>query len=87
MPSDTPIQPLLIGDEQTALAASSFLQQQGILVLAIRPPTVPVGSSRLRLTITAAHEPSSINRLIDVLSSEAMESVWAQSFLPNTRHN
>ena len=87
MPSDTPIQPLLIGDEQTALAASSFLQQQGILVLAIRPPTVPVGSSRLRFTITAAHEPSNIDRLIDVLASQAMESVIAQSAVPNTSHN
>ena len=87
MPSDTPIQPLLIGDEQTALAASSFLQQQGILVLAIRPPTVPDGSSRLRFTITTAHETSSINRLIDVLASEAMESVMAQNAVPNTSHN
>ena len=87
MPSDTPIQPLLIGDEQTALAASSFLQQQGILVLAIRPPTVPVGSSRLRFTITAAHEPFNIDHLIDVLASEAMESVMAQSAVPNTSHN
>ena len=87
MPSDTPIQPLLIGNEQTALAASSFLQQQGILVLAIRPPTVPVGSSRLRFTITAAHEPSNIDRLIDVLASEAMESVIAQSAVPNTSYN
>ena len=87
MPSDTPIQPLLIGDEQTALAASSFLQQEGILVLPIRPPTVPVGSSRLRFTITAAHEPFNIDHLIDVLASEAMESVMAQSAVPNTSHN
>jgi len=79
MPSETAIQPLLIGDSQTALAASSFLREQGFLVLAIRPPTVPAGSSRLRFTITAAHEPSTIDRLVDVLASEAMKSVMAQS--------
>ena len=78
MPSDTAIQPLLVGDERVALEASSLLREQGILVLAIRPPTVPVGSSRLRLTITAAHETSSITRLVEVLASEAMETVMAQ---------
>ena len=79
MPSETAIEPLLIGDSQTALAASSFLREQGFLVLAIRPPTVPAGSSRLRITITAAHEPSTIDRLVDVLASEAMKSVMAQN--------
>ena len=78
MPSDTAIQPLLVGDERVALEASSLLREQRILALAIRPPTVPVGSSRLRLTITAAHEPANINRLVDVLASEAMEAVMAQ---------
>jgi len=58
-----------------ALEASSLLREQGILVLAIRPPTVPVGSSRLRLTMTAAHEPASINRLVDVLASDEMKTV------------
>jgi len=75
MPSDTPIQPLLVGEEPVALEASSLLREQGILVLAIRPPTVPVGSSRLRLTMTAAHEPASINRLVDVLASDEMKTV------------
>lgn len=86
MPSETPIQPLLVGDESTALAASSLLREESILVLAIRPPTVPVGSSRLRFTITAAHEPSHINRLVNVLASEAMESVMAKSSVSNTSH-
>jgi len=75
MPSDTPIQPVLVGEEPVALEASSLLREQGILVLAIRPPTVPVGSSRLRLTMTAAHEPASINRLVDVLASDEMKTV------------
>ena len=83
MPSDTAIQPLLVGDEQTALEASSLLRENGILVLAIRPPTVPVGSSRLRLTITAAHEASNIIRLVDVLASDAMKSVMGQDSSSN----
>ena len=78
MPSDTAIQPLLIRDERVALEASALLREQGILALAIRPPTVPVGSSRLRLTITAAHEPSSITRLVDVLACEAMQIIMTQ---------
>ena len=78
-PSDTAIQPLLVGDERVALNASKLLQEQGILVLAIRPPTVPVGSSRLRLTITAAHQPANILRLVDVLASEAMKTVLARA--------
>ena len=78
MPSESAIQPLLIGDERVALESSSLLREQGMLVLAIRPPTVPVGSSRLRLTITAAHEAASINRLVDVLASEAMKTVITQ---------
>ena len=83
MPSDTAIQPLLVGDERTALEASSLLRENGILVLAIRPPTVPVGSSRLRLTITAAHEASNIIRLVDVLASDAMKSVMGQDSSSN----
>ncbi|MDB2686856.1 8-amino-7-oxononanoate synthase [Mariniblastus sp.] len=83
MLSNTAIQPLLVGDERTALEASSLLRENGILVLAIRPPTVPVGSSRLRLTITAAHEASNIIRLVDVLASDAMKSVMGQDSSSN----
>ena len=83
LPSDTAIQPMLMGDEEAALEASSLLREHGILVLAIRPPTVPVGSSRLRLTITAAHETANIMRLVDALASEAMKTVMAQCSATN----
>ena len=83
LPSDTAIQPLLVGDERTALEASSLLREHGVLVLAIRPPTVPVGSSRLRLTITAAHEASDIIRLVQTLASKKMEAVLSQGSAAN----
>ena len=62
--SATPIQPVLLGDEQSALNMSSALEQQGILISAIRPPTVPKGTSRLRITLTAAHQSGDIHRLL-----------------------
>lgn len=69
LPSSTPIQPLLIGQAVDALAASRKLEEQGILVTAIRPPTVPAGSARLRITITAAHEEAHVDRLLDALGA------------------
>ena len=83
LPSNTAIQPLMMGDERVALEASELLRAHEILVLAIRPPTVPVGGSRLRLTITAAHEPPNITRLVNVLASEAMETVMAKCSASN----
>ena len=68
MPSPTAIQPLLLGDAQAALAASQALEQQGFLVTAIRPPTVPQGKARLRITLSAAHEESDVDRLLEALS-------------------
>lgn len=67
-PSATPIQPVLIGDSGRALAASSALEERGLLITAIRPPTVPQGSARLRITFTAAHEPSDVDRLLQALA-------------------
>ena len=64
---DCPIVPLIVGDPQAALALSQALQQQGFLVPAIRPPTVPRGTSRLRISLTADHTPEDINRLVAVL--------------------
>ena len=66
-PSQTPIQPLLVGCERQAVEMSQRLSEQGILVTAIRPPTVPKGSSRLRITLSASHELHHIDRLLDAL--------------------
>jgi 8-amino-7-oxononanoate synthase len=65
--SDTPIQPLLAGDAETALRWSAGLREQGILVTAIRPPTVPRGTARLRITFSAAHSEPHVDRLLDAL--------------------
>lgn len=67
-PSASPIQPLLIGADDAALAASTELLAMGILVSAIRPPTVPEGTARLRITFSAAHEEADIDRLLDALA-------------------
>jgi len=67
MPSDTAIQPLLIGDNHAALALSEGLRERGILVAAIRPPTVPQGTARLRITLSAAHSAGDVAQLIEAL--------------------
>lgn len=67
--SDTPIQPLLLGDASSALAAARALEAQGLLVTAIRPPTVPAGQARLRITLSAAHEDEHVDRLLDALAT------------------
>ena len=67
MDSATPIQPLLIGEDGEALAMSQRLRERGFLISAIRPPTVPEGTARLRITLSAAHEPEDIDRLIEAL--------------------
>ena len=64
MPSETTVQPLLVGGNLEALALSEYLQTLGILVPAIRPPTVPVGTSRLRISLSAAHSLDDIKQLI-----------------------
>ena len=67
MPSNTAIQPLLIGDDAKAVTISQQLKQNGILVTAIRPPTVAKGSARLRITLTASHTEKDIDQLLAVL--------------------
>ncbi|XNN29643.1 aminotransferase class I/II-fold pyridoxal phosphate-dependent enzyme [Escherichia coli] len=62
-----PIQPLIVGDNSRALQLAEKLRQQGCWVTAICPPTVPSGTARLRLTLTAAHEMQDIDRLLEVL--------------------
>jgi 8-amino-7-oxononanoate synthase len=68
MPSSSAIQPILIGDSQTAVDISNALLAAGILVSAIRPPTVPQGSARLRVTFSALHEEQHVDRLLDALA-------------------
>lgn len=68
LPSDTAIQPLVVGSNHAALALSEHLQMQGILVPAIRPPTVPANTARLRISISAAHSVEDILRLTDAIN-------------------
>ncbi len=71
MESSTPIQPVMVGDEAEAMAVSARLEQQGIWVTAIRPPTVPAGTSRLRVTLSAQHNKEHIDQLIHALCDQA----------------
>jgi 8-amino-7-oxononanoate synthase len=66
--SHTPIQPVLIGDNELAVRVSGRMRQDGFLVSAIRPPTVPIGTARLRVTLTAAHCEDQVDRLLDALA-------------------
>lgn len=65
--AQSPIVPVVIGDADAAMKASRVLEQEGFLAVAIRPPTVPEGTARLRLTFTAAHTDADIARLADVV--------------------
>lgn len=64
-----PIVPVVLGDEARALLAMEALAQAGLGVVAIRPPTVPKGTSRLRLTLSAAHRADDVVRLVDALQA------------------
>jgi 8-amino-7-oxononanoate synthase len=67
MPSDTPIQPLVIGANADAVRLSQALLQRGLLVPAIRTPTVPVNTARLRITLSAAHSADDVAQLVEAL--------------------
>ncbi len=69
MDSATAIQPLLAGDPSRALRLSARLEELGILVSAIRPPTVPRGAARLRITLSAAHSENDLDRLLESLAA------------------
>jgi 8-amino-7-oxononanoate synthase len=71
MPSETPIQPLLVGGNDAALALSARLTATGLLVPAIRPPTVPQGTARLRISLSADHEAADVARLVAALVQPA----------------
>jgi 8-amino-7-oxononanoate synthase len=65
MASDTPIQPLVCGDEATTMAMAASLENAGFLVSAIRPPTVPEGKARLRITLSALHTADQVAALVE----------------------
>lgn len=75
--SDSPIQPILCGDDGTAMAMSAALESAGYLVTAIRPPTVPEGKSRLRVTLSALHTAAEVDALVEALarSRDTMQRV------------
>ena len=68
----SPIVPLMIGDVDAALRASRLLEEAGFLVVAIRPPTVPAGTARLRFTFSAAHRRADIERLADIVRTRIL---------------
>ncbi|HEY5718503.1 MAG TPA: 8-amino-7-oxononanoate synthase [Motiliproteus sp.] len=68
MDSTTPIQPIVVGASDRALALSQALEQQGIFVSAIRPPTIPEGSARLRVTLSATHTEAQVDQLLAALA-------------------
>jgi len=72
--SPTPVQPLLAGSAGRALAWAQSLREQGILVPAIRPPTVPRGGARLRVTFSATHTAGQVDRLLDALALAARDA-------------
>jgi 8-amino-7-oxononanoate synthase len=68
MDSISPIQPLVIGDNRSAIEASDQLRASGFWVSAIRPPTVPDGTARLRITVTSMHTEDQVDRLLEAMS-------------------
>lgn len=77
MDSITPIQPIVLGANAAVLSASQSLLEAGFLVGAIRPPTVPAGTARLRITLSAVHTYGQVDRLLDALAGLAASSVEA----------
>ena len=71
--AQSPIVPVVIGEEKAALDAQAMLEEEGFLAVAIRPPTVPAGTSRLRFAFTAAHPEKEIERLADVVRTRILQ--------------
>ena len=80
--AQSPIVPLVVGDAEAALAASALLEAEGFLVIAIRPPTVPPGTARLRFAFTAGHPDAEIARLADVVESRILKRTQWQAERP-----
>ena len=77
--SFTPIQPVILGSNANALAAAKLLDEAGYWIPAIRPPTVPLGSSRLRITFSANHSPDDLRALISVLTKIEQQVLESQT--------
>ena len=77
--AESPIVPVVLGEAEAALAASRLLEDHGFLVVAIRPPTVPAGTARLRLTFTAQHPDAEIERLADLVRTRVLALTRAAS--------
>jgi 8-amino-7-oxononanoate synthase len=73
MPSETAVQPLLVGTNRDALQLSEYLQSKGILVPAIRPPTVPKNTARLRISLSAAHAEADVIKLAQTINEAERE--------------
>jgi 8-amino-7-oxononanoate synthase len=80
LPSQTAIQPVVIGDNAAMLQAAENLRKQGYWVGAIRPPTVPAGTARLRVTLTAAHQVSDVHMLVQAMNRMNQMAYIAQCF-------
>ncbi|HZQ72945.1 MAG TPA: 8-amino-7-oxononanoate synthase [Burkholderiales bacterium] len=72
--SSSAIQPVLLGSNERALRASEMLRERGVVVTAIRPPTVPEGTARLRISLSAAHEEEDVRQLLDALGAALAEA-------------
>jgi 8-amino-7-oxononanoate synthase len=77
--SYTPIQPIRVGDNNRAVAASAALQERGFLVGAIRPPSVPQGEARLRVTLSALHGEKDVDALVGALAVACMDPSRAEA--------
>jgi 8-amino-7-oxononanoate synthase len=77
--AESPIVPLIVGNAEAALQASRLLEDEGFLVIAIRPPTVPVGTARLRFAFTAQHPEDEIKRLADIVRSRVLARSQVQA--------
>jgi len=72
--AESPIVPIVIGDTERTLAAAKILEDEGFLVVPIRPPTVPEGMARLRITFSAAHNDADIERLADIIKTRILDA-------------
>ena len=77
--AESPIVPIVLGDSERTLLASRLLEDEGFLVVAIRPPTVPDGKARLRVTFTAAHKDEDIARLAEIICTRILEAADAEA--------